>query len=62
MILEYLRKFGTSKRSAIDNLIIPKLSAVLNETQKKYKVGNMLSALRNEGKIKNVGFATWKLL
>jgi ATP-dependent DNA helicase RecG len=51
MILEYLRKFGKTKRNNIDNLIIPKLSAVLNENQKKKKVTNFLSALKSEGKI-----------
>jgi len=51
MILEYLRKFGKTKRKNIDNLIIPKLSAVLNENQKKKKVTNFLSALKSEGKI-----------
>lgn len=51
MILEYLRKWGKSKRDKIDNLIIPKLSAVLNENQKKKKVTNFLSALKSEGKI-----------
>jgi len=59
MILEYLKTFGKTKRSTIENLVIPKLSAVLNEKQKKIKVGNMLSALRIEGKIKTIGFGTW---
>jgi ATP-dependent DNA helicase RecG len=62
MIVAYLTKFGKTKRSAIDNLIIPKLSAVLNETQKRYKVGNMLSALRNEKKIKNIAYGTWEII
>jgi ATP-dependent DNA helicase RecG len=61
LILQYLRKFGETKRSSIDNLIIPKLSSVLNSEQKKRKVGNLLSALRMEGKIKTVGFGTWIL-
>ncbi len=60
MILEYLKKFGEAKRYAIDNLIIPKLSAALSDKQKKSKVGNMLSALRMEGKIQTIGFGTWK--
>lgn len=51
MILEYLRKFGKTKRKNIDNLIIPKLSAVLNENQKKKKVSNFLLTLKNENKI-----------
>ena len=51
MILEYLKKWGKCKRDKIDNLIVPKLSAVLNENQKKKKVTNFLSALKSEGKI-----------
>lgn len=51
MILEYLRKFGKTKRKAIDNLIIPKLSAILSDDKKKKKVTNFLSALGKEGKI-----------
>ena len=61
MILEYLKKFGETKRSSIDYLIIPKLSSVLNSVQKKRKVGNLLSALRMEGKIKTVAYGTWEL-
>jgi ATP-dependent DNA helicase RecG len=62
MIIEYLRKFGETKRSSIDSLIIPKLSSVLNSKQKKEKVGNLLSALRKESKIKTVAYGTWELI
>lgn len=62
MILEYLKKFGKTKRSAIDILIIPKLSAVLNEKQKKNKVTNFLSALRIEGKIKSLPGYFWQII
>lgn len=62
MILEYLRKFGKTKRKAIDNLIIPKLSAVLSEDKKKKKVTNFLSALGKEGKIKCLPGYYWELL
>ena len=60
MILEYFKKFGTAKRSTIDKLIIPKLSAVLTDQQKKSKVGNMLSTLRIDGKIKTIAYGTWE--
>lgn len=57
MILEYLRKFGKTKRDKIDNLIVPKLSVILSEEQKKKKVTNFLSVLGKEGKIKcNPGY------
>ncbi len=58
MILKYL-KLGKTKRSAIDNLIIPKLSTALSDAQKKNKVTNFLSALRIEGKIKNLPGYYW---
>lgn len=51
MITGYLRKFGPTRRGAIDNLIIPKLSAVLTDEQKRNKVTNCLSALRRDGVI-----------
>lgn len=60
MIVEYLKKFGKTKRKTIDNFIIPKLSAVLTEKQKKKKVGNYLNALRINGKIKAIGYGLWE--
>ncbi len=41
MIVQYLRRFGKAKRNTIDKLIIPKLSAVLSDDQKKNKVRNI---------------------
>lgn len=61
MILEYIAQFGSAKRSAIDTLIIPKLSIVLNDEQKKRKVGNLLTALRKKGKIKTIKYGEWIL-
>ncbi len=61
MIIEYLKKFGRTKKSAIDNLVISKLSAVLNDTQKKKKVDNFLLSLRLSGKIKTAGYGVWEL-
>ncbi|MBL7712264.1 MAG: putative DNA binding domain-containing protein [Chitinophagaceae bacterium] len=62
MILDYLNKFGSSKRAQIDNLIIPKLSAALTVDQKKNKVRNFLTALRMEQKIQSRAYGTWELL
>lgn len=62
MILEYLRKFGKTKRDKIDNLIIPKLSAILTEEKKKKKVTNFLSALGKEGKIQCLPGYYWELI
>jgi len=41
---------------------MPKLSAALDEQQKKYKVGNFLSALRMQGKIKSVPGYFWEII
>jgi ATP-dependent DNA helicase RecG len=60
-ILAYLKKFGNAKRKAIDKLIIPKLSNALTEEQKKNKVGNLLSSLRMQGKIRTSSHGTWEL-
>lgn len=62
MILEYLKKFGRTKRKAIDDLIIPKLSAILSEDKKKKKVTNFLSALGNEGKIQCLPGYYWEIV
>jgi len=62
MITGYLKKFGSVKRNTIDNLIIPKLSAVLTDQQKKNKVTNYLSALRREGIIVSKPGYYWELV
>lgn len=62
MILEYLKKWGKTKRDKIDNLIIPKLSTALTEEKKKNKVTNYLSALRMEGKIINTPGYFWDIV
>jgi ATP-dependent DNA helicase RecG len=62
IILEYLKKFGKTKRNAIENLIMPKLSSALTEDQKKNKITNFLSALRIEGKITNTSGYYWQLV
>jgi ATP-dependent DNA helicase RecG len=62
MILECLKKWGKTKRNKIDNLIIPKLSAVLTEEKKKKKVTNFLSALGKEGKIQCLPGYYWELI
>jgi ATP-dependent DNA helicase RecG len=60
LILEYIEKQGKTRRKAIDNYIIPKLSAVLSEEQKKDKVRNFLSSLRMNGKIICTSYGTWE--
>jgi ATP-dependent DNA helicase RecG len=58
MILDYLDKFDSADRAAIDMLLTTKLPEILNEKQKKSKIGNLLSTLRKDGLIVNRGSAT----
>lgn len=63
MIVGYIRKFGKVSRKEIDNLIVPKLSAALNDSQKKNKVRNFLSALRMEDKIRSISkHGPWEIV
>ncbi len=62
MIMDYLNKFGRTKRKTIENLIIPKLSSALSDEQKKSKVTNYLSALRMDGKIRNLPGYFWEIV
>jgi len=62
MIVEYIRKFGRTKRNTIDNLIIPKLSAALSDDQKKGKVNYFLTSLRKNGMISSVEYGEWELV
>jgi ATP-dependent DNA helicase RecG len=55
MVLEYIRKFGRASRKDLDELLTAKLSDALDERQKTYKIGNLLSALRRKGRIRNFG-------
>jgi ATP-dependent DNA helicase RecG len=61
IILEYLKKFKQASRKDFEDLLIPKLSASLTETQKKSKVGNLLSNLRAELKIVAADKKQWRL-
>jgi len=61
LILEYITKQGKTRRKAIENLIIPKLSVVLSDKQKKNKVTNFLSTLRTNGKIISTSYGVWEL-
>jgi ATP-dependent DNA helicase RecG len=51
MIASYLKKFKKGNRREIEDLIIPKLSEILEERQKKDKVKNILQAMKKENTI-----------
>lgn len=55
LIIDYLEKFGHASRSEIDSLLVDKLSDALEPEQKQRKVGNLLTKLRRQGRILNVG-------
>lgn len=62
MIIKYLKKFKSASRSDVDALIIDKLSNVMDEKQKKNKVGNLLTKMRKSGKIKVGTNGKWVLV
>ncbi|ROS89079.1 transcriptional regulator [Muribaculaceae bacterium Isolate-043 (Harlan)] len=51
LIIKALKDHGKLRRADFDKLLIPKLPGILSESQKKSKVGNLLTSLRVEGKI-----------
>lgn len=55
LIQDYLRSFGTATRQEMNELLWDKLSDALNDQQKYRKVGNLLTALRQQGAIRNAG-------
>jgi len=61
LIVEYLKKFGKSPRKNIEKFLWDKLPGILSEAQKKNKVTNLLSSLRMDEKIKNIGYSDWTL-
>lgn len=59
MIESFLSKFGEGTRKDFESLLIPKLSDVLAETQKRAKVKNMLQAMKRDKRISLNG-RIWK--
>ena len=49
LIIKYLKQYGKAKKKDIRNLLWDKLPDVLSETQKEYKIGNLLASLKNAG-------------
>lgn len=60
LILEFLKKYNSGKRSDFQKLLLNKLSDVLSEKQKQDKIKNLLQTLKLEGKILPKG-KNWKL-
>ena len=55
MVIGYLKEFYSATREDIDRLLFDKLSDNLDVDQKKKKIANLLTKLRRNGKIENIG-------
>ena len=55
MILKFIDQYGSVTRKDIEDLIIEKLPDFLNPTQKKNKIGNLISRMRRSGLVQNKG-------
>jgi ATP-dependent DNA helicase RecG len=55
LISDYIAKFGSATRREVDKLLAGKLSDALDDGQKETKIGNLLTHMRNEGLIENIG-------
>lgn len=55
LLTDYLQKFGKANRAEINQLLLGKLSDALSPEQKEDKVGNLLTKLRRNGRIRNTG-------
>lgn len=55
LILKFLDQYKSATRQDIDKLIMNKLPEILNQAQKKNKIGNLLGMMRLAGLIENLG-------
>lgn len=55
LITDYIQKFGKASRRDINDLLSGKLSEALNDEQKERKIGNLLTKMRRNGQIQNLG-------
>ena len=65
MICKAIGEHGSLNRNEIDELLWDKLPDVMNDKQKKSKVGNLITELRKKGTIHNTGTSkqsSWLLL
>lgn len=64
LVLKYIKKYGKATREEIDDLLMDKLSDVLNDSQKRTKIRNLLYSMhKRDGTIKYVGSGSksvWK--
>ena len=55
LIIEYLKQYSKAKRKEINKLLWDKLPDSLSDDQKKHKVHNLLTALKNKNIIEKDG-------
>ena len=55
LITDYLEKSGNASRAELDNLLIGKMSEILDQDQKKSKIASLLTKLRKRRVIENTG-------
>jgi ATP-dependent DNA helicase RecG len=61
-IIKALTQHGKLRRVDFNKGLMPKLPAVLSDEQKLNKIGNLLTALRKQGKIKMMKNKYWELV
>lgn len=64
LITDYLDTFGQANRSELDKLLIDKLSDALSTGQKRTKISNLLTKMKRQGIIINMGSrkkSLWKI-
>lgn len=65
LIKDFLERGGSATRGDVDALITPLLPEALSPAQKQKRISNLLTKLRREGSIQNVGSRTqprWELV
>jgi len=55
IIIDYLKKFNTGQRADFENILLDKLPDVLDDSQKKNKVKNLLQSMKKTGIINILG-------
>jgi ATP-dependent DNA helicase RecG len=59
MVVAYLEKFGDAARADLDELLLAKLSDVLDAKQKRLFIMNLLQEMKREGLIAPAGSRRW---
>lgn len=60
IILDYLKEFKEGKKDDFEKILLDKLPEILDISQKKNKIKNILQSMKNQGKIKVEG-KIWKM-